>query len=492
MTTTGSRRCFECGAVFDRTDAAQALPIYCRHDGSLLAPDIVGKRWRVEAFLGPRIGGGVFIAYHLINGQRAALSIVYETPGRDFEERMQREVGAQRLLEPHPSLFQVLELGSDRDGLRFFAARLNAEQPLNQALREWQRPADARQTFSAATSLLYPLLKLLHNAHGMGIAHGTLDTTQVYASVADAADGHETLLSSPRLYGLRRLGPGPTLTQAIQADLSALGQILFQLVFGQPALLPIGHEQRQGILKLLGNQAGNFILRALGCLPSEHVAEQRFTQAEEMMRELLAVRAGLSSGEHQPVAASEALLTDAGEERTIPGVTPSKLSLEKYLPRREVAPESRSSLGERGPQPLPAPPSSALPRISSLSNELHRASFVDLLGREQQTAQTEVVARSRLRASLDGGPPPTARRPTARRPSNQSLEVELEIDAGSPAPSPAATLEPAALHNEPTRDLRTRVMVAAPSDAARDSADPEQRIWLRSMLQRSADRLWKR
>ncbi|HNN92428.1 MAG TPA: hypothetical protein PKI03_09170 [Pseudomonadota bacterium] len=491
---TGSRRCFECGAIFERTEPTQALPIYCRHDGSLLAPEVIGKRWRIEAFLGPRTGGGIFVAYHLVSGQRAALSLVYDRPGRDFDERMQREVGAQRLLEPHPSLFQLIELGSDRDGLRFFASRLGAEQPLSLALREWRRPSDARQAFAVGTSLLYPLIKLLQTAHSQGIAHGTLDTTQVYVNVSDSddEDGHETVLSAARLYGLRRIGPGPTLTQAIGADLSGIGQILFQLVFGQPALLPIGAEQRQGLLKLLGGQAGQFMLRALGCLPAGDAAEERFASADELVRELLAVRAGLSSGDHQPVEAQDELLADSGEERTIPGMTPSKASLDRLLSPRAAAPESRTSLGgERGPQPLPALPSPGIPRQSSLSNELQRASFVDLLSRENRVAKTEVVARSRLRASLDGAPP--TRRQPPPRPSNQSLEVEMEIAAAEPMASASAELP--ALHSEPTRDLRTRLMSDIPGVAGRersDSADPEQRVWLRGLLGRSGDRLFRR
>lgn len=487
---TGSRRCFECGAAFDRAEAGQALPIYCRNDGSLLAPEIVGKRWRIEAFLGPRVGGAVFIAYHVVNGQRAALSLVYETPGRDFEERMNREVGAQRLLEPHPNLLQVLELGSDRDGVRFFVSRLNAEQPLNMALREWQRPSDTRQAFVTATSLLYPLLKLLHGAHGQGIAHGTLDTTQIYASLTEDDSGQATVLSGPRLYGLRRLGTGPALTTAAQADLSALGQILFQLIFGQPALLPLGNEQRQGLLTLLGHSAGGFLLRALGCLPGEQSSERRFASAEEMMRELLSVRAGLSSGEHPPVRPEEATLPDACEERTIPGAMPSKMSLDKRTPRKESEPTSTVSLS--GAQPLPALPAAALQRTSSLSNELKRASFVDLLGPERKNPRTDVVARSRLRASLDGASLVPTRPAAKARPSNQSLEVEIEIQAEDA--SPASLTEPASLHAEPTRDIRTRVVsgLDAPEGLKSPSGDPEQRVWMRRLLPRSLELPWKR
>ena len=124
---TGSRRCFECGAIFERTEPTQALPIYCRHDGSLLAPEVIGKRWRIEAFLGPRTGGGIFVAYHLVSGQRAALSLVYDRPGATSTSACS-EVGAQRLLEPHPSLFQLIELGSTGTDCAS-ASRLGAEQP---------------------------------------------------------------------------------------------------------------------------------------------------------------------------------------------------------------------------------------------------------------------------------------------------------------------------------------------------------------------------
>ena len=508
MSMLGSRRCFECGPTFNRS--GQAAPIYCRNDGSLLAPEVVGRRWRVEGYLGPRTGGGIFIAYHQVTSQRVALSLVYETPGRDFEERLQREVGAQRMLEPHPNLFPMLELGSDREGIRFFASRLGAEQPLQLALREWQRPAEPAQCFAQAAAIIQPLLKLLHSAHRQDIAHGTLDTTQLYVTLSDGDVGESTLLSEPRLYGLRRIGAGPALSDAMRADLTSMGQIFFQLVFGQPALMPIGAEQRLGIVRVLGEGPGQFLLRSLGCLPADGDGPGRFASADDMLRELQAVRSGVSSGEHKALA-PDVPQPDTCEERTIPGTSPSRLSLDRRMQRAEPA---RSAQSLQGPQPLPEVPAGSTNRLSSISGELHRVSFIDLLsGNPQRAPQNEVVARSRHRMSLDG----LSHMPVAtvvpsknpNRPSERSLEVELEIETAPVDSAAVVALEadepssPPAICLEPTQDLRTRMLTSAPRDVAYDDDAPaagatesadalRDRPWLRGMLRRSTGRIWKR
>ena len=68
MTTAPTLRCFECGATYPASART------CDHDGAPLCPETVGPHWKVEGVLGPRLGGGVFAAFHATTGVRAAIT----------------------------------------------------------------------------------------------------------------------------------------------------------------------------------------------------------------------------------------------------------------------------------------------------------------------------------------------------------------------------------------------------------------------------------
>ena len=95
------------------------------------------------------------------------------------------------------------------------------------------------------------------------------------------------------------------------------------------------------------------------------------------------------------------------------------------------------------------------------------------------------------------------------RPSERSLEVELEIETAPVDSAAVVALEtdepssPPAICLEPTQDLRTRMLTSAPRDVAYDEDAPaagatesadalRDRPWLRGMLRRSTGRIWKR
>jgi hypothetical protein len=431
MPVPGCRQCFECNATFPVSAEPGATPVVCPHDGSPLAIDVAGRRWRIEAVLGPRKGGGVFIAHHLITGVRAAVSLLYDARAGEMEERLNREVQAQRLLEPHPNLFKLLELGSERDGTRFYVSELLTEQTLRDALREWRRPTDAGTLFSQAGTVLRPLLGLLSTGQRLGIAHGELDMSQIYVALADAHEAAEPQLVRPRLYGLRRFGGGVGIVEAARADLEAVGRILFELVFGEPARQPFTPIQRAAVKSRFGDAVGSFVLRALGAPFSD--GEGGFPSIDEMQRSLNALRREISTvNVNTPPGVCVPI--DPLFDRTDPTVAPSRMSDRRLVTGREATAGSATPLPELPPVPGPLGP-----QRSGFSGELRQVSFADLLVLPQPPSASGVMARGRYQNSLpDQLPPPVRSRPARfEAPPIDDVEIEV-VDESVPLPRAVA------------------------------------------------------
>ena len=453
MSLTGCRRCFECDAAFPISAQAGLTPVYCPEDGSPLGLELLGRRWRIEAVLGPRVGGGVFIAHHIITGVRAAVSLIYDAKEGELEERLNREVQAQRLLEPHPNLFSLLELGNERDGTRFYVSELQAEQTLREAMNEWRRPSEPMALFAQAGAVLRPILGLLATAHRFGIAHGDLDDSQVYVTISDAPQGAELVLGRPRLYGLRFFAPGPAFVDAVRADLAAMGRLLSLLLFGQLPAMSLSATQQSDLKAKFGEAVGSFLLRTLDIAGSG--CEGRFNNIEEMERALAILRRDISVNDPSP-ALSDCVPIDLSDERTAPNAAPSRMSdgIRTKRMARELTPG--------GVTPLPElPMQNPLLQKFGFSSELRQVSFADLLAMPEKPPRTEVMARGKSQVSL---PEPTA--PLLPHLSGATLHAtsfasapltnaeELEIELIS---EPSTVGGAACLFSEPTRDLRTQI-----------------------------------
>lgn len=462
MPVPGCRHCFECDANFPVSAEAGATPIVCPHDGTPLAVDVAGRRWRIEAVLGSRKGGGVFVAHHLITGVRAAVSLLYDARSGEMEERLNREVQAQRLLEPHPNLFKLLELGSERDGTRFYVSELQAEQTLRETLKEWRRPTDSGTLFSQAGAVLRPILGLMSTANRLGIAHGELDTSQIYVAIADAHEAAEPQLVRPRLYGLRRFGGGAGSVEAAKADLAAIGQILFQLLFGEPAQLPFTEAQRAAVKLRFGDAVGNFVLRALGTPFSD--GEGSFPTLDEMQRSLNSLRREISTV-NVSTPPGVCVAVDPLLERTDPTVAPSRMSDRRAISGREALSGAATPLPELPPLPGPSEP-----LRSGFSGELRQVSFADLLVLPQPPSATGVVARGKYQVSLpDPSPPPVqARPPRIEAPPIDDVEIEVVAEPSSDvAPSFVAPAEP-------TRELATQPRPMGPEEPTQPPTVPQR------------------
>lgn len=467
MPVPGCRHCFECDANFPVSPEAGVTPIVCPHDGTPLAVDVAGRRWRIEAVLGPRKGGGVFVAHHLITGVRAAVSLLYDARSGEMEERLNREVQAQRLLEPHPNLFKLLELGSERDGTRFYVSELQAEQTLRETLKEWRRPADPGTLFSQAGAVLRPILGLLATANRLGIAHGELDASQIFVATADAHEAAEPQLVRPRLYGLRRFGAGAGIVEAARADLVAIGQILFELLFGEPARQPFTSAQRTTVKSRFGDAVGSFVLRALGAPFSE--GEGNFPTIDEMQRALNALRREISTiSVNTPPGVPVAV--DPFFERTDPTAAPSRMSDRRIISGREAMPGAATPLPELPPVPGPSEP-----LRSGFSGELRQVSFADLLVLPQPPSSSGVVARGKYQVSLPDQPPPNRpRAPKIEAPPVDDVEIEVVAEPAPPAIIPPVIAPSFVVNGEPTRELAPQLRPHSPEEPTQPPTVPQR------------------
>ena len=130
------KRCVTCGATYPKEATA------CSLDDTPLSADTVGRRWRVDGILSRRPGGGVFSAFHLVSGARAAVDLVPWplSEKEEFGGRLYRELQALRMLPRHPHVPRLLETGTDRDGSRFVVTDLGDGRPLRDLLPGFCRP----------------------------------------------------------------------------------------------------------------------------------------------------------------------------------------------------------------------------------------------------------------------------------------------------------------------------------------------------------------
>ncbi len=316
MSAAELKRCFECGATYPQEVLA------CANDGTPLCFDTVGRRWKIEGVIGRRAGGAIFAAFHLVSGQYAAIDML---PGENARQasastRFNQQLQALRILDQNKSILRLIEEGTERDGSRFMVTELGELRPLQDLIDEWRRLQAVLMEPGEAALLVRPLLSLLSTAARLGMAHGSLDATQIFVGSAnDFATGLNNV-ATVKLHGLAAIGMGPQLREAQAADLQGIGRVLYELCSGKlpPALDVLVKEPLpQG----LEGPLGEVVLRALsapGSVP--------FATAEELQRALsTAALGGRPSQSSVPSPLLDSMRSDSGLPR--PPVLPSANSV---------------------------------------------------------------------------------------------------------------------------------------------------------------------
>jgi hypothetical protein len=493
------KRCFECGVSYP-PDTRR-----CEEDHLPLWPDTVNGVWRIEGILSSRPGGATCAAYHLGTGARVAIDLVRGNPSPDPAalKALTQELQALRLLE-HPNCLRLIEEGVDRtrsepengDGIHFVVTDLGSARPLPDLLEDWQRaggPAEGSSRLStpAMSQIGRQILGLLSAAHRLGLGHGRLSASHIYVTVEEDSLGALHKSGSIRLHGLRAIGLGPVLREAIDADLTAVMALLFELTTGNP---PPRLEPGSAPPKLPSDVDGKlaqFILRGLGVGRAT-----RFGSADEMLRALV-VASPAAPAEISAEAIANLTRTDpqAARPASSPEI-PSRPAAGDSLPGGPPALPRLS--GQHGV--LPAPPAPVGGSVGSdsavrsrFSGELKQVSFRDLVdqkdvkpGRDETLARRRRVSSSSMKISALPIPPPSDEAPLPRKSSSQyagmssgdhaALEPTADLQA-LPVDFASAISGPVALTSS-MREGRSEISLppqpSLPPEVARPSRPPPQ------------------
>src|SRR5881394_1905017 len=150
---------------------------FCPKDGEVLEEDsgsLVGKaldgQYQIETMLGKGGMGAVFLARHILLGDRVAIKVLPPEVRNNAEwlRRFRREGQAARRFR-HPNAVTVYDLRTAGDGTIYMVMEYVEGHTLDAELRArgYFTPADA-------VAVLDPVMSVLNAAHAMGVVHRDL------------------------------------------------------------------------------------------------------------------------------------------------------------------------------------------------------------------------------------------------------------------------------------------------------------------------------
>lgn len=150
---------------------------FCAVDGEVLEDDpssIVGSvldgQYHIESLLGKGGMGAVFLARHILLGDRVAIKVLPPEMRNNAEwlRRFRREGQAARRFR-HPNAVTVYDLRTASDGMIYMVMEYVEGHTLDAELK-----ARGRFTPGDAVAVLEPIMSVLSAAHAMGVVHRDL------------------------------------------------------------------------------------------------------------------------------------------------------------------------------------------------------------------------------------------------------------------------------------------------------------------------------
>jgi len=163
--------CAACNEKFDDSIS------FCPNDGEVLEEDpsaLVGKvldgQYKIETVLGKGGMGAVYLARHILLGDRVAIKVLPPEMRSNTEwlRRFQREGQAARRFR-HPNAVTVYDLRTSADGTIYLVMEYVEGVTLDAELRKHGRFSPAE-----ALAVLDPVMSVLNAAHAMGVVHRDL------------------------------------------------------------------------------------------------------------------------------------------------------------------------------------------------------------------------------------------------------------------------------------------------------------------------------
>jgi len=166
---------------------------FCPTDGEVLEDDpssIVGTvldgQYQIESLLGKGGMGAVYLARHILLGDRVAIKILPPEvrTNADWLRRFRREGQAARRLR-HPNAVAVHDLRTSSDGTIYMVMEYVEGHTLDAELKQ-----RGRFTPAEALEILEPIMSVLNTAHSMGVVHRDLKPENIM--IATASSGRES------------------------------------------------------------------------------------------------------------------------------------------------------------------------------------------------------------------------------------------------------------------------------------------------------------
>src|SRR5881394_2963403 len=199
---------------------------FCPKDGEVLEEDsgsLVGKaldgQYQIETMLGKGGMGAVFLARHILLGDRVAIKVLPpEMRGNtEWLRRFQREGQAARRFR-HPNAVTVYDLRTSGEGTIYLVMEYVEGNTLDVELKKRGKFSPAE-----AVAVLRPIMGVLNAAHSMGVVHRDLKPENIM--IGKATTGGEPVVKLLDL-GIAKLREVAGAEKTGSTNLTVAGQML--------------------------------------------------------------------------------------------------------------------------------------------------------------------------------------------------------------------------------------------------------------------------
>src|SRR6266542_2679804 len=212
--------CTVCKAKYDDSVS------FCATDGEVLEDDpssIVGSvldgQYKIESLLGKGGMGAVFLARHILLGDRVAIKILPPEVRNNAEwlRRFRREGQAARRFR-HANAVTVYDLRTAGDGTIYMVMEYVEGHTLDAELKN-----HGRFTAAEAFEILEPIMSVLNTAHAMGVVHRDLKPENIM--IGKATTGGESSIKLLDL-GIAKMREIAGVESSGTTELTMAGQVL--------------------------------------------------------------------------------------------------------------------------------------------------------------------------------------------------------------------------------------------------------------------------
>ena len=387
---------------------------FCPTDGEVLEDDlsslvntVLDGQYQIESLLGKGGMGAVFLARHILLGDRVAIKVLPRQMRDNAEwlRRFRREGQAARRFR-HPNSVTVYDLRTASDGTIYMVMEYVEGHTLFEEMK-----ARGRFSPAEAVSALEPIMSVLNEAHAMGVVHrdlkpenimigkaGTGGAPQVklldlgiakLSEVAGAGDGGGTALTlagqmlgtpyymSPEQWGELPLDGNPEIDG--RADIYSLGLVFYEMIAG---------SKPYSALTLLELRKEHVSMNAPDLI--EVLPEVPVAFSNVIARAMAKDRGGRPATAGELAAELRAALTDAGSGPAA------------FVPSKEIS--------SSGPSRYQAP-TVTIGKAAETASDVNAATIIAGDGEVEHPAAGAPVAR------VTSGPAPTTSAPPSPVPS---------------------------------------------------------------------------